>query len=120
MSASTLVHPPALPGGCWGGRQSWASLPQELRAPRKESGERGINRGKGQPLPVLPLPTLPLQGDKTFNYRYSVPLRIPNVLVASPPRTSFHGKIRAKSQGGKGENPTSCGFLAKERRREER
>lgn len=47
-------------------------------------------------MPVLPLPTLFLLGDKTFNYRYLVPLRIPNVLIASPPRTSFHGKIIEK------------------------
>lgn len=40
-----------------------------------------------------------------------VPLRIPNVLIASPPRTSFHGKIIAKSQGGKGENPHPPGSL---------
>lgn len=62
-------------------------------------------------MPVLPLPTLFLLGDKTFNYRYLVPLRIPNVLIASPPRTSFHGKIIAKSQGEKERIPTPVGSL---------
>lgn len=90
-------HSPSSPGRL--GRSGWG---------------QGINRGKGQPCACPPPPTLLLLGDKTFNYRYLVPLIILNVLIASSPRTSFHGKIIAKSQGGKGENPHPCGFPAKE------
>lgn len=70
-----------------------------------------MNRRKGQPSACPPLPNLLLLGDKTFNYRYLVLLRIPNVLITSPPRASFHGKIRVKSQGGKRENPHPVGSL---------
>lgn len=70
-------------------------------------------------LPILPAPTLLLLGDKTFNYRYLVPLKIPNVLIASspPPRTSFHGKTTANSQGGVGENLHPSGSLPRGRQR---
>ena len=110
MSDATLVHPPVLP--CGGGRTtySWATL-RTLRKYWGWGGRQGINRQKGQPSACPPLPNLLLLGDKTFNYRYLVLLRIPNVLIASPPRASFHGKIRVKSQGGKGENPHPVGSL---------